>query len=146
VYSIKISPLLPVKSVTAVLDNYRLPVYEVNGHEYTIEPTKNGNVELTVELFSGQSVSKDLDVRNADVTRPKLLSYAVGSNTYELYLTDDGVGVDYEGIYAETQDGSIIYPENYNRNTGLVVFGANAVDAQVYIPDYFENVLKIKLF
>jgi hypothetical protein len=146
VYSIKVDTMLPVKSVTAVLDNYRLPVYEVNGHEYTIEPTKNGNVELTVELFNGQSVSQKLDVMNADVTHPRLLSYAVGNDSYELYLSDDGVGVDYESIYAETSAGDIIYPESYNRQTGLVTFGADAVETQVYIPDYFENTLKIKLF
>lgn len=146
VYSIRVDTMLPVKSVTAVLDNYRLPVYEVNGHEYTIEPTKNGSVELTVELFNGQSVSESLDVMNADVTHPRLLSYAVGDDSYELYLSDDGVGVDYDGIYAENASGDIIYPESYNRQTGLVIFGSEAVETMVYIPDYFENVLKIKLF
>lgn len=145
VYTVKVDTLLPVKSVTAVLGGYRLPVYEVNGHEYTIEPTKNGSVALTVELFNGQYLSENLDVKNADVTAPRLVNYAFQDGQYELGVTDDGVGVDFEGIYADTSSGETIYPESYDRQTGTVIFGENVAGALVYIPDYFENTLKIKL-
>jgi hypothetical protein len=145
VYTIKVDTFLPVKRVVAVLGGYRLPVYEVNGHEYTIEPTQNGSVELTVELFNGQSVTGKLDVMNADVTTPRLLNYTHSDGEYDLYLTDDGVGVDYDGIYASTESGEIILPESYDRQNGVVVFGEEVEGTLVCIPDYYKNVLKINL-
>jgi hypothetical protein len=145
VYTIGVDTFLPVKRVTAVLGGVRLPVYEVNSHEYTIEPTKNGAVKLTVELFNGQSVSETLDVTNADVTSPRLLKCVRRGDGYDLYLTDEGVGVDYENIYAVTGSGETVYPESYDRQTGIVSFGEDAAGAQVFIPDYFENILKINL-
>lgn len=145
VYTIKVNSILPVKRVVAVLGNYRLPVYEVNDHEFTIEPTQNGTVALTVELFSGQSISGNLDVMNADVTTPRLLNYTHTDGEYELYLTDDGVGVDFDAIYATTQSGEIIYPESYDRQEGTVTFGDEAEGTRVCVPDYFDNVLKINL-
>jgi hypothetical protein len=144
-YTIRIDTLLPVKSVTAVLGGLRLPVYEVNSHEYTIEPTRNGKVELTVELFNRQSVSGELDVRNADVTPPKLVKYTYEEGDYTLTLTDDGVGVDYGSIYASAPSGEVIYPESFDREAGTVTFGDDVLGAEVYIPDYFANTLTLRL-
>ncbi len=145
VYRIRVDTLLPVKRVIAVLDGYRLPVYEVNGHEYTIEPTRNGSVNLTVELFNGQSVTEQMDVLYADVTAPRLISFNRSDGKCELCLADDGVGVDFEGIYADFGLGEVIYPESYDRQAGTVVFGEEAAGAMVCIPDHFGNVLKIYL-
>jgi hypothetical protein len=145
VYTIKVESFLPVKRVVAVLDNYRLPVYEVTGHEYTIEPTKNGTVDVTVELFSGQIINGQLDVRNADVETPRLLNYTHENGEYELYLTDDGVGVDFDNIYASSPSGVVLYPESFDREEGSVTFGDDVEGMRVCIPDYFDNVLKINL-
>jgi hypothetical protein len=145
VYTIKVESFLPVKRVVAVLDNYRLPVYEVSGHEYTIEPTKNGTVDVTVELFSGQIITGNLDVRNADVETPRLLNYTHEDGEYELYLTDDGVGVDFDNIYASSPSGVVLYPESFDREEGSVTFGDDVEGMRVCIPDYFDNVLKINL-
>jgi hypothetical protein len=145
VYTIKVESFLPVKRVVAVLDNYRLPVYEVSGHEYTIEPTKNGTVDVTVELFSGQIITGNLDVRNADVETPRLLNYTHENGEYELYLADDGVGVDFDNIYASSPSGVVLYPESFNREEGSVTFGDDVEGMRVCIPDYFDNVLKINL-
>lgn len=146
VYTVNVNTIFPVKCVTAVLGNYRLPVYEVNGHKYTIEPTKNGSVEVTVELFNGQYVTKKLDVKNVDVASPILVNHVFQDGRYELYLTDDGVGVDFEGIYATTDTGEIIRPESYDRQSGRVIFGEEVSGALVCIPDYYENVLKLILY
>jgi hypothetical protein len=140
-----VESFLPVKRVVAVLDNYRLPVYEVTGHEYTIEPTKNGTVDVTVELFSGQIINGVLDVRNADVETPRLLNYTHEDGEYELYLTDDGVGVDFDNIYASSPSGVVLYPESFDREEGSVTFGDDVEGMRVCIPDYFDNVLKINL-
>jgi hypothetical protein len=145
VYTITVDGLLPVKRVVAVLDRYRLPVYEVNSHEYTIEPTENGTVDVTVELFNGQLVTGALDVRNADVDKPRLLRYSREQGEYVLYVTDDGVGVDFDDIYAISPSGTVLYPESFDREKGSVIFGENVTGMQICIPDYFGNVLKIAL-
>jgi hypothetical protein len=120
-------------------------VYEVTGHEYTIEPTKNGTVDVTVELFSGQIINGVLDVRNADVETPRLLNYTHEDGEYELYLTDDGVGVDFDNIYASSPSGVVLYPESFDREEGSVTFGDDVEGMRICIPDYFDNVLKINL-
>lgn len=144
-YTIKIDGILPVRRVIAIMGEHRLPVYEVNGHEYTIEPTQNGTVNLTVELFSKQSISGELDVKNADVTAPSLLFYSFEDGKYILGVSDEGVGVDFENIYAEDAYGERIRPESYNRETGIVTFDETVHGAQVYIPDFFANTLKLNL-
>jgi hypothetical protein len=144
-YTITIKPLLPVKRVIAVIGGHRLPVYEVNGHEYTIEPTQNGIIALTVEFFNRQYVTGQLEVLNADVTAPRLEDYETKDGKYILTLADDGVGIDFASIYAMTTTGEVIYPESYDRDAQTVTFDVNLSGAQIFIPDYFSNILTLKL-
>lgn len=53
-YYITVSSLLRVKSVVAVLDAKKIPVYETAKKVYTIEPKASGSIRITITLENGQ--------------------------------------------------------------------------------------------
>lgn len=143
-YTINISTKLPIKRVTAVMDNHSFPVYEVNGHTYTVEPTKNGKMRLMVELFSGQSVTKDCEVSGADTEAPRLVKTETIDGKCHIYVSDEISGVDYAAVYA-TVEGTDIKPESYDSSSGCIIFGRELQDATVYIQDNMGNPLILKM-
>lgn len=145
VYEIDISTALPVKKVVAKMNGYRLPVYEVDGHKFTIEPTSNGEVDLTVELINGQWKSRKLAVLEVDSESPRLVDIKKMPDSCSIYVEDDISGIDFESIYAVTKSGKTIYPSDYYRKLGCVVFSTNIDGATVYILDNFKNMLQLKI-
>lgn len=144
-YTVDISTMLPVKSVTAKMNGYKLPVYAVDGHTFTIEPTSNGKIELIVELFSGQWKSKKLSILNVDSEKPNLVKMQLDEDESIIYVEDTGSGIDYESIYAVTEDGEEIRPVEYDREAGSLTFSLNLRGKELYISDNFKNVLHLKL-
>ncbi|MBQ9643954.1 MAG: hypothetical protein IJV26_07935 [Lachnospiraceae bacterium] len=145
VYTIRIASLLPPGSVRAQLKNRNLPVYEVDGKTFTIEPTRNGAMKLSVELVNRQRTETEVKVTGVDENGPRLLRYeAVGREVY-LYIQDDGIGTDYDETYALTAEGKIIRPLRTDREAGLIVYDYPDGRWDVYIPDHIGNTLHLAM-
>ncbi|MCR5272618.1 MAG: hypothetical protein K6E13_06525 [Lachnospiraceae bacterium] len=143
-YEIKVTTFFNVKKVTAVIGNETLPVYEVDGHTYTVEPIQNGTMTVTVELFNGQRASEKVSVNSVDNLAPEITSSLIAGNDVTLYLNDKGIGVDYDNIYAYRNDEKI-YPDEINEKDGYVLFNDMEAGDAIYIFDYLENTLVVRI-
>jgi len=144
VYEIDVTTMFKVKRVTAIVGGEVLPVYEVDGHKYTVEPIANGTMTVTVELFNGQSTEKKVSVSTVDNVAPEISKSSADNTSITLYLKDKGIGVDYDNVYAE-RDGEKIYPVVVDPQKGYVTFeGMDAGDV-IYVMDYLENKLVIRV-
>ena len=145
VYTVKIRSLLPVDKVTARLRTHNLPVYEQDAGIYQIEPTRNGELSLTVSLVNQQEKSEICTVEGVDSVSPVLKDSEIRKDSILLMVYDSGIGVSYYDIYAEDESGRIHKPLSFNEKTGEVLFEYPDENWDVYIPDYIGNLLHLAL-
>ena len=145
IYQVKVDSFMPVTRVTATIDGHNVPVYETDSHVYSIEPSMNGHMTVSVTLFNHQTVTHFADVENVDVEAPLVVSNNIDTDNIYLYLSDTGSGVNYEGIKAVSLSGQEILPASYDASAGYVAFAYPSETLNVYIPDNADNTLHLIL-
>lgn len=145
VYSIRMKSVLPVGKVTARLRSHSLPVYEAGRGHYTVEPTRNGELSLTVSLVNRQSRNEVCTVNDVDAKSPELVSSDIRTDSVLLTVMDEGIGVSWHGIYAADASGVIHYPISFDAEQGTVLFEYPSENWDVYIPDYIGNTLHLAM-
>ena len=103
----------------------------------------NGILCIVVELFNRQQMEKELRVTEVDAHGPHLTDSIVSDQTVTLKVNDAGIGVDFHGIYAVDQNGSICRPISFDQEEGQIIFAYPEDNWDVYIPDYLGNVLHL---
>ncbi len=145
VYSIDVGSLLPVRSIVATLDGKPLPVYEEDSKHYTVEPTRNGKLDITVGLVNHQTSSTSIDVDSVDAEGPELTGSRTDGKNVFLKVEDKGIGVDFDGVYAVSGSGKVVKAKGYDRESGEVWFAYPKEKLDVYIPDSIGNTLHISM-
>ena len=145
VYTVRVRSILPVGKVTAHRRTHALPVYEAGAKEFTVEPTRNGEMTIRVELINRQAVQQTENVTAVDAEGPKLVKSDVGAETFTLYIKDAGIGVDYYETYARTSSGETVQPLSFDAEAGTVTFRFPEEPWDVYIPDHIGNTLHLAL-
>ncbi|MBR0040196.1 MAG: hypothetical protein IJP64_02335 [Oscillospiraceae bacterium] len=145
VYTIRVRPSLPIGSVTAEIRGRALPVYEASARVFSVEPTRNGPLTVTVQLINRQSVIRSVTVSDVDSEGPVLEGSLVESGTVLLYVSDAGIGVDYADVYAVNASGERILPISTDADAGTILFDYPKENWDVYIPDYIGNLLHLSI-
>ena len=143
VYSLNVHTILPITRVTAVIDGYNISVYETDNHTYSIEPTRNGNLTVTVTLANNQYVTREILVKDVDREAPKLFSSRQENGSLYLTVTDNASGIYYEGIYALDEEEQRSLPLSWDSDTGCIEFLCPKATMNIYIPDYSGNQLQL---
>lgn len=148
IYEVNVSSVFPpVSRVTATIDGRNVPVYETGTRQYSIKPTVNGSMTITVVLSNRQYVSEQVEVTGIDRTAPVLVSNETRNGQLLLYLQDEegGSGIDYENIYAADGTGNQLRPVSWDEETGCVVFDYPASSLNIFVPDHAGNTLQLIL-
>ena len=143
-YDVSVRSLLPVGRVVATINDIELPVYEASGREYTIEPTGNGTMTVSVELINKQKAEMQVEVTDVDSEPPRLVDTVISDDTITIMTADDGIGVDWRGVYAETASGERVMPLSADEKNGIV-FDFPTEEWVVSIPDHLGNTLRLNL-
>lgn len=144
VYTVNVKSVLPVGKVLASLRNHNLPVYEAGAREFTIEPTRNGKLSITVELVNRQRTSGEYDVVNVDSQGPQLVDNETTDDYFIIKVEDAGIGVDYREVYATSKSGKVYYPVTSDAEEGIV-FEYPEEPWDIYIPDHIGNTLHLAI-
>ncbi|MGC4020351.1 MAG: hypothetical protein QM793_14755 [Muricomes sp.] len=140
-----VNSLIPISRITATVDGNNVPVYEVGNKTYSIEPTLNGTMTVTVLLKNHQFSSKTIDITGVDTATPTVISDKVVNDQIYLYLSDSDSGVDYEGISAVDIEGEEVLPVSYDDTKNYVIFDYPKKSLNIYIPDKAGNTLHLIL-
>ena len=144
VYTVNVNSFLPVGRVLASIKGHALPVYEAGAKEFTVEPTRNGRLDVVVELINNQSVGTKYDVTSVDAEGPALVESENFDDGFVLRVSDAGIGVDYREIYAVSASGEVYYPVTANEEDGVIfTYPDEAWD--IYIPDHIGNTLHLSV-
>lgn len=145
IYTVDVDTFIPIERITAMIDGHNISVYETDVHSYTVEPSANGRMEISVTLVNRQTVTHYIDVENVDKEPPLVVSHKVDKDNIYLYLSDTGSGVHYEEIKAFNLNGEELAPTSYDSSDGCVAFPYSSGSLNVYIPDYADNELHLIL-
>lgn len=144
VYTVKVDSFLPVGRVLASIKDHYLPVYEAGAREFTVEPTRNGSMDISVELVNKQVTSSEHDVTSVDAEGPKLVESETYTDGFMLRVSDAGIGVDYRDVYAVSASGEVYYPVTASEEEGIIfTYPDEAWD--IYIPDHIGNTLHLSV-
>lgn len=143
VYRLELNSLMLVDWLKVQIDGHNIPVYEVDSHVYSIEPSRNGQMDVTVTLINRQTATQSVDVTQVDRDSPVIASHWMENGRLYVSLTDDGAGIRYDQIYAVDQNGSDVLPDEIDEEAGYVVF-SNPLDlTNIYFPDNADNMLHV---
>lgn len=145
VYRLTVESPMLVDRVNASIDGYHIPVYEAGSHVYSIEPSRNGKMEITVTLINRQAVTRYVEVTEVDREVPKALSCKKEGDAIHLYLADDGSGVDFSKLEAYDSEGEELEPIKVEEETGKVLLPATTDTINVFAEDFAGNRLQLIL-
>ena len=143
VYTIKVDSFIPVGRVLATIKDHSLPVYEAGAREFTVEPTRNGKLDISVELVNRQKVDSEYEVTAVDAEGPSLVGSETLDDGFLIKVTDAGIGVDYREIYAVSASGETYYPVKADDDGVLFEYPHESWD--IYIPDHIGNTLHLSV-
>lgn len=145
VFRLEVDSFMLVERVSASIDGSNIPVYETDAHVYSIEPTKNGQMAVTVTLANKQTRTEYIDVTAVDREVPVVTSCERDEERIYLYLSDWDSGVDFPAIQAVNLSGAPVIPDSINPATGCVIFTEVTDSLNVFVPDLAGNKLQIVL-
>lgn len=145
VYKINADSPMLVDRVNVVIDGHSIPVYEIDSHVYSVEPSLNGQMEVTVTLANKNSSTQYVDVTNVDKENPIAVGCSKEGDLVFLYLSDNLSGIDYENIKAATLTGETVEPASVDPSSGCVTFSGLTETVNVYVSDLAGNQLQLIL-
>ena len=117
-------------------------MYEAGSKEFTVEPTRNGTLNINVELVNRQSVNGSHEVTAVDNKGPELLGSDTVDDRLIVKVKDSGIGVDYREIYAVGRSGKVYRPISADEDNG-VIFEYPEEPWDLYVPDHIGNTLHL---
>lgn len=145
VYTVRVNSIPEIYSVTATIGKDQMPVYQEGESVYTIRPTQDGIMQVTVTADNRRSVSGSVLVDREDTEAPQLVKRSVdGKASVTLTLKDES-GVDFSGISGVDSDGRTVKPLSVDEKAGEVTFAYPSEKITVSVPDRTGNVLRLIL-
>lgn len=144
-YTVTVNSFLPVNKVSASIDGYSVPVYEVQSKVYAVEPATNGEMTISVTLFNHQTAKKTISVTGMDTVSPVLLSNQYQDGQIAITVMDEASGINYEATRAVDQEGHDVYPASWDEEQGIIYFDYPDSSLNVYVYDKAGNALQLIL-
>lgn len=144
-YELIVDTFLPVSRITATIDGRNVSVYETADKTYSIEPTLNGTMTVTVTLKNKQASTITYDVTDVDTTAPVVITDKVKDEQVYLYLEDAASGLDFDNVTAVDTNGKQVEPVAYNKRESYVVFDYPETSLNIFVPDKAGNTLHLIL-
>lgn len=144
-YRVSVKAGLPVRFVAASIGETGFAVYEEAPRTYIVQPTVNGEMAVKVSLYNFQYNIATVTVDSVDFTPPALTKTARSNGLIALTLKDDGTGIDWENVTAETASGEVLHPVSVDSETGTAYFALPEGTVNVFVPDLAHNALRLML-
>lgn len=144
-YRLNVQAIAPIDKITALIDGKTMQISKNTDGTYTIQPTANGDMTVTVTLETSQAASKTVTVTNVDRDLPVLTEQHISGDLIIMTVTDSGSGINFDSIYAVTDTGVTVKPVSINAATGEIAFAKPDGSYNVYVSDQRGNTLHVIL-
>ena len=137
----RINSLVPLREISAVLNNKPVEVLQESYQGYSVEVEENGYLLLEVETVTGMTSSQNILIDSLDDEVPQIVKHEKSGDGIIIYLSDgDGSGIDYANITAYYQEtAQPVLPTAFSETKGYVVFEYPKAAIYIEIPDKAGN-------
>lgn len=142
-YDVEVDSSLPIVRVNAQIDGVNMPVYEVGENRYSVRPSRNGEMTVSVTLLNDQTTTVTQTVTQVDTDPPVMLENNIEDGKLVFYVADYGLGMRYEVAYALTESGERLEPIAMDETAGKVYFEYPKETINVFFEDKVGNVLQL---
>ena len=141
--SFHISSIIPVKSISASLNETSVPVQENGFQNYSVNVEENGYLLLDVYSSTGMHSSHGMHIDSIDGQAPRITRHFASEGSIYIYISDgSGTGVDFPAIRSyNTETGYYSAPLYYDKERGYAVFPYPESQTYITIPDKKGNSL-----
>ena len=142
-----VDTLIPVREVTAQINEQSLSVEEDGYQNYLINVEENGYLLLDIYSMTGMHTTHGMEITGIDTDAPVITGHQLQDGQIVIYLSDgDGVGVDYDSISACCKsDGAPVYPTACSEAGAYVSFALPDQEILITIPDKNGNYRVVSL-
>lgn len=143
----QVDTLIPVKDVTAEINEHSLSVSDNGYQQYEVTVEENGYLLLDVYSATGMHTSHGMEITGIDTDAPVIIDHSRQDDLIIIQLSDgDGVGVDYDSITAYTEvSGQPVSPVWCNEAEGTIAFAVPEETILIRIPDKNGNYRMLSL-
>lgn len=140
---LKISSLLPLKSMEVTLDGTPIEMTKTGSKTFTAALTNNGALEVKLTGFNKMKTALNEQVNVLDDTPPVIKDKMFKEGLLSFRLEDSQSGVDYSSVTAYNDDNPDILPLSIDRSTGLVMFEIKKDNITISAKDKIGNEMHI---
>lgn len=137
--SIKITSLLPTRSLKASMDDKEIELTKESGKHYTATINRNGALEVYLENFNGMSTTVFEHINILDDNPPAIINQQTENDILTIQLEDSQSGINYSAIYATTSDGTTVQPLSVDKTAATVTFEMDPNGLNVFACDLSGN-------
>jgi hypothetical protein len=140
---LKISSLLPLKSMEVTLDGTPVAMTKTGSKTFTAALSNNGALEVKLTGFNKMKAALSEQVNVLDDTPPAIKDKMFKEGILSFRLEDSQSGVDYSTVTAYNDDNPDILPLSIDRSTGLVMFEIKKENLTISAKDKIGNEMHI---
>ena len=139
--SFRVDGLIPVREITAQINEHSLSVESSSYQNYQITVEENGYLLLDIYSATGLHSSHSMEISGIDEEAPVVTSHQLEDGELILWISDgDGVGIDYDSITAQLEgSGAKTAPSRIDASIGCVAFPAPQQAMLITIADKNGN-------
>lgn len=140
---LKISSLLPLKSMEVTLDGNPVEITKSGSKIYTANLKNNGALEVKLTGFNKMRTVFGEQVNVLDDTPPVIKDKMFKEGILSFRLDDSQSGVDYSSVTAYNEDKPEILPLSIDRSTGLIMFEIKKENLTISAKDKIGNEMHV---
>lgn len=143
-YNLTVNCSVPIGTVTAVLNDKTVPVYEAAGTQYLVMPAENGLMNIEVVLKNGQRAQASIEVTGIDTKAPDAVRTEFDDTYMYIYLQDPS-GIDVHDIRVTDMRENVLSNWRYDHAQECIVLDYPDTDMLLAIPDIYGNTLTMQI-
>ena len=143
--TLQVKSIIPVRRVTAEMNDRNLPVYQRDDDIYVVQPDDNGTLTVTTTLWNRQMTAVSCEVEGIDLEAPVLTASMLDGDDIVLTITDEGSGVNPKTIRLQDSDGLSLTGFTWENENNLFRMPYPEKAVTLMVADYNGNTLRVVL-
>lgn len=117
IIQLSVKSMMPITSVTAMVNGELMPVSRKSRSRYTIQPTRNGKMTITVTTANGRTDTLTQNITDVDDEPPQVTASRYAYGILSLTLSDNSQTISKSAVSLSDDDGNIYNPTHYSAQT-----------------------------
>lgn len=145
--SFEVTSAMPVTKVTVTGENgHEIHAVSSDGSHFTAPISENGTYVIAASARSGKTAQEETEVTCFDQDSPEVTTLEEENGMLAVTFKENGSGLDYNSIYCETKNGTVIKPSRIDEGKQRVWFPLPKEEQKLFVSDLSGNTGCVPVF